>query len=129
MGDVADAVSAALADPAARGRIYELGGPNTYTFAELMRLVLRWTRRRRFLVPVPYRLARIMAFFAEFLPVPPLTRDQVELLKSDNVASPGSPGLKELGLTANAIEGFVPAYLARYRRGGGNAERLGRAAD
>ncbi|MEQ8387867.1 MAG: complex I NDUFA9 subunit family protein [Alphaproteobacteria bacterium] len=129
VGDVADAVSAALADPAARGRIYELGGPNTYTFTELMRLVLRWTRRRRFLVPVPYRLARIMAFFAEFLPVPPLTRDQVELLKSDNVASPGSPGLKELGLTANAIEGFVPAYLARYRRGGGNAERLGRAAD
>ena len=74
VGDVADAIVAALGDPAARGQTYELGGPAVYSFRELMDLLLAETGRRCLLVPVPFWLAEIQAGFLEWLPTPPLTR-------------------------------------------------------
>jgi NADH dehydrogenase len=70
-----------------RGQTYELGGPQTYTFAELMRYMLKVVGRRRLLLTVPFGVAMVQARFLELLPEPPLTRDQVELLKVDNVVS------------------------------------------
>jgi NADH dehydrogenase len=116
--DAAAAVAAALADPAAMGRIYELGGPRVYTFKELMERLLQEIGRRRLLVPVPFWLATAQAWFLEWLPVPPLTRDQVRLLRQDNVVSPGAAGLADLGITPTALDVILPTYLARYRRGG-----------
>ena len=52
------------------------------------------------------------------LPNPPLTPDQVELLKRDNVVSPGALGLSTLGITATPVEAILPTYLDRFRRGG-----------
>jgi len=121
VGDVADAVLAALDDPGAAGRTYELGGPRVYTFAELMRLLLREIGRRRMLVPVPFALARMKAAVLELLPAPPLTRDQVRMLERDNVVGlgPDAAGtLADLGVTATAVEAVVPRYLARFRPGG-----------
>ncbi len=118
VGDVADAVVAALDDPAAAGRTYELGGPRIYTFRALMELVLAETRRKRLLLPLPWTLASLQASFLEWLPTPPLTRDQVKLLKHDNVVSPGALTLKDLGIEPTAVEAIVPSYLDRYRRGG-----------
>jgi NADH dehydrogenase len=54
----------------------------------------------------------------EFLPKPPLTRDQVNLLQTDAVVTPGAPGLAELGITPTALELVLPTYLNRFRRGG-----------
>jgi NADH dehydrogenase len=116
VGDVADAVAAALADPATAGRTYELGGPTVYSFADLMRLMLEQTGRHRLLVPVPFGLARLKAWFLEKLPVPPLTRDQVLMLERDNVVG-GAPGLAELGIRPTAAETVLPTYLDRYRKG------------
>jgi NADH dehydrogenase len=121
VGDVAAAVLACLALSEAAGKTYELGGPKVYEFRELLALVLEQTGRRRLLAPLPFALAEFQAFFLEFLPVPPLTRDQVRMLRRDNVTSRGVPGLAELGITANALEAIVPTYLQRYRRGGGAA--------
>ena len=118
VGDVADAVVAALARPDAQGGLFELGGPEVASFRALMQLLLRETRRRRLLVPVPYGLAMVKAAFLEWLPVPPLTRDQVRMLQRDNVVSPGVPGLAELGITPTALELILPTYLDKYRRGG-----------
>jgi len=118
VGDVADAVVAALDDPAATGRTYELGGPRIYTFRTLMELVLAETRRKCLLLPLPWTLASLQASFLEWLPTPPLTRDQVKLLKHDNVVSPGALTLKDLGIEPTAVEAIVPSYLDRYRRGG-----------
>jgi uncharacterized protein YbjT (DUF2867 family) len=118
VGDVADAIVAALTRPDAPGRVYELGGPEVLSFRELMQLLLREVRRKRLLVPIPFGLAMVKAAFLEWLPVPPLTRDQVRLLRRDNVASPGMPGLAELGITPTALELILPTYLDRYRRGG-----------
>jgi uncharacterized protein YbjT (DUF2867 family) len=115
VGDVAQAVVAALERDDAPGQIYELGGPRIYTFAELMRYMLQVLGRRRLLVNVPFGIASLQARFLELLPEPLLTRDQVELLKRDNVVSPGITGLEALGVAPTPIELIVPQYLARHR--------------
>jgi uncharacterized protein YbjT (DUF2867 family) len=124
VGDVAQAVVAALKREDCPGRIYELGGPQTYSFAELMRYMLKVVSRRRLLPSVPFSLAKFQARFLELLPEPPLTRDQVELLKVDNVVSPEMPGLQALGITPTPIELIVPQYLARYRAAPARVVRL-----
>ncbi len=118
VGDVADAVLAALDRPEAKGYIYQLGGPEIYTFRQLMELVLRETHRRRLLVNLPVPLATLQAAFLEWLPNPPLTRDQVKLLQRDNVVLPGLPTLSDLGVAPTALDLVLPTYLDRFRRGG-----------
>ncbi len=118
VGDVAEAIAKCLSDPACQGQVYELGGPHIYTFKELMELMLRQIRRRRLLVPWPFALAEFQAAFLELLPVPPLTRDQVRLLRRDNVVSSGALTLADLGIAPTAAEIILPTYLDRYRRGG-----------
>ena len=118
VGDVADALMQAISTTESMGKTYELVGPGTYSFRELMELVVRETQRKKRLVSLPWGLAKLMAFFMEILPGKPLTRDQVELLKTDNVASGQLPGLAELGVNATAVELIVPTYLDAFRVGG-----------
>jgi uncharacterized protein YbjT (DUF2867 family) len=126
VGDVADAVLAALDRHDAEGATYQLGGPKVYSFRELMELLLREINRRRALLPLPYGLASFQAAFLEWLPKPPLTRDQVKLLQRDNVVAVGEPGLIDLGVTPTAAELILPTYLDRFRRGGRSGVGLGR---
>ena len=118
VGDIAEALAAILADPDRAGEIHELGGPRVYSFAELMEIVLRETGRRRLLVPVPFKIAMLQAAFLQLLPVPPLTVDQVRLLKSDSVVADGALGLAELGIQPTPVDGVLGTYMYRYRRGG-----------
>jgi NADH dehydrogenase len=118
VGDVADAVMACLDDAATAGRTYELGGPKVYTFRALMELLLAEIGRKRLLVSVPFAVAALQARLMAVLPNPPLTPDQVELLKSDNIVSPGELSLATLGIAPQAVEAILPTYLDRFRRGG-----------
>ncbi len=115
VSDVAAAIVKVLADPQTAGRIYELGGPRRYSLKEILELILAETGRRNLLVPVPFWLAGLQAAVLGLLPHPPLTRDQVKLLRSDNVVRGGKPGLAELGITPTAAEAVIPSYLGRYR--------------
>jgi uncharacterized protein YbjT (DUF2867 family) len=115
VGDVADALAAVLERDDARAATYELGGPRVYTFEELMRYMLEVVGRRRLLIPISFDLAAMQARAFEFLPEPPLTRDQVELLKQDNVVSDGAKTLADLDVAPTPIELVVPDYLTRYR--------------
>lgn len=117
--DVADAVLAVLERPEAAGQIYELGGPGTYSFRDLMALLLQEIGRHRLLIPIPFALASLQGAFLQFLPSPPLTLDQVRLLKRDNIVSPGAKGLADLGITPTAVEVILPTYLDKYRPHGG----------
>jgi NADH dehydrogenase len=117
-GDVADAVLAALKTPAAQGKTFELGGPRIYTFEDLLRLILKETAQRCTFAHIPFALARVNGFFGEFLPKPPLTRDQVEQLKRDNVVLPEALTLADLGITPTALEAILPTYMEQYRPGG-----------
>jgi uncharacterized protein YbjT (DUF2867 family) len=115
VGDVADAVMAALTDAKAPGQVFELGGPTVYTFRELMQLVMAQTGRNRCLLPLPYWAAEIQAAVLGLLPVPPLTPDQVQLLRRDNVVGDKAKTLKTLGVAATAAEAILPTYLMRFR--------------
>jgi NADH dehydrogenase len=92
------------------------------SFKELMQYVLATIERGRVLVPIPFWVARFQAFFFEFMPKPLLTRDQVELLRSDNVVSDvaraESRTLEGLGIVPRSVEAIVPSYLWRFRKTG-----------
>lgn len=118
VGDVGSAAVAVLERPDTARTVFELGGPRVYTYREIGELVLREIDRRKRIVGIPAGLMKIAGFFAEFLPVPPLTHDQVDLLVTDNVTRPGAPGLVQLGITPTAAEAILPMYLDRYRVGG-----------
>jgi len=116
--DVASAILRAIDDPATAGRTLELGGPRVYSFRELMQLVLAETNRRRLLIPVPWNVAMLNATFLGLLPNPMLTRDQVRLLKHDNVVAPDALTFADLGIVPEPAEAIVPGYLWRFRREG-----------
>jgi len=118
VGDVGSAVAAVLARPDTAKTVFELGGPRVYSYREIAALTLRVIDRQKPIIGVPAGLMKIAGFFAEFLPVPPLTHDQVGLLTVDNVARPGAPGLAALGIEPTAAEAILPMYLDRYRLGG-----------
>ncbi|MCA0247750.1 MAG: complex I NDUFA9 subunit family protein [Proteobacteria bacterium] len=118
VGDVGSAVAAVLARPETAKTVFELGGPRVYTYREVAALTLRVIDRQKPIIGVPAGLMKIAGFFAEFLPVPPLTCDQVSLLTVDNVARLGAPGLAALGIEPTAAEAILPMYLDRYRLGG-----------
>ncbi len=123
VGDVAAAVAAILSAPESKGATYELGGPDIFTFRELLELVLEATGRRRLLVPVPFALMEWKGAVLGLAPRPPLTRDQVRMLRADNVAENNQPGLAELGIVPTAVAAVLPSYLARYRRAGAFGRR------
>jgi uncharacterized protein YbjT (DUF2867 family) len=122
VGDVAEAIARAVDGAAKAGSTYEVGGPEVQTFKELMEYVLEVTERRRFLIPLPFPLAKFQATFLQYLPTPLLTPDQVELLKTDNVVSPAAEHegrtLAALDIAPTAMEVIVPSYLWRFRKTG-----------
>ena len=131
VGDVAEAIAIAVDGNASPGTTYELGGPDISSFADIMRFVLETTGRRRALLPLPFPAARTMARVTELaksaslglLPAMfDMTRDQVELLKGDNVVSKSAETdgrtLQGLGIRPESFESFVPRYLSRFRKTG-----------
>ena len=114
--DVAAAVEACFAG--AQAGTYELGGPNVLSFKELMEMLLAEIDRDRLLVPLPFAAARMIAAFAQFMPKPLLTPDQLILLRSDNVVAEDAKGFEDLGLKPEPIAGILPSYLARFRPAG-----------
>jgi NADH dehydrogenase len=122
VGDLAEAIARLIDKGEASGLTYELGGPEVFSFKQLMEFTLETIGRKRLLVPVPWPIAKVMGTVMGLLPFAPLTADQVELLKTDNVVSEAAAhegrDLKGLGIAGHSIQGIVPSYLYRYRRAG-----------
>ncbi|WP_084397433.1 complex I NDUFA9 subunit family protein [Henriciella aquimarina] len=126
-GDVADAIAAALLRDDVEGKTYELGGPRTYTFKELYEFIFETIDRKRYAMPLPFFIAkplglacgaawRIPPLAWGFFGPPPITGDQVEMLKHDNVVSEGALTLKDLGVPdIESVESITPSYLWPYR--------------
>lgn len=130
VGDVGKALALATTRDDAAGQTYELGGAAVYSFRQLMELTLAEIERRRLLLPLPFPVAAALGkagdLVAGILP-PPISSDQVALLKADNVVSGAYPGLPELGVPATTLEAVLPTYLYRYRKGGQYADQEDRA--
>ena len=130
-GDVATAIALAVEGKATPGTTYELGGPEVATLRQINAFVLKVTGRRRWLVPVSFPRAKLLASITEtatklslglFPEMFRITRDQVELLHSDNIVSALAVAegrtLRGLGIAPEPFETFVPSYLYRYRKTG-----------
>jgi len=115
VGDVAQAMTDTIGRDETRGQTYELGGPRTYSFKELMELLLKVTNRKRMLMPLPLGMASFDALFLQLLPKPLLTPDQVCLMERDNVVSGELQGFDAFGIEPAAAEAVLPTYLHRFR--------------
>jgi NADH dehydrogenase len=126
VGDVGQALARMVTTEAAAGQTYELGGPGIFSFRELMEMMLAETGQHRLLIPLPFPVAaglgRVFDLVGGLIP-PPVTADQVEALRTDNVVSGQYPGLAELGLTPATLEAILPTYLYAYRKGGQYADQ------
>jgi uncharacterized protein YbjT (DUF2867 family) len=124
VGDVAEAVVAAIGNDEAAGQTYELGGEEVLSWRDCLMITAHETQRLCIPVPILLGIARFYAFFLEMLPVPLLTRDQLRTMETDNVVAEGARTLGDLGITATPIESVLPGYLARYRKPGRNPRLL-----
>jgi len=105
------------------GKTWEFGGAQTFTFKQLLQFTLNAIDKNRLLVPVPWALSSLMGVFGEIsgyvpLVTPFITRDQVKMLKTDNVVSGAFPGLVDLGIEAETIDAVIPDSLAHFRKYG-----------
>ena len=113
--DVGKAIVKALELKNTEPKIYELGGPENYSFRELIEILLGEIKKKRFLVNIPFNIAKFQSYFLQMLPNPILTMDQVELLKYDNIISGEHPTLKDLGIQGKTIHSILPEYIYRFR--------------
>jgi uncharacterized protein YbjT (DUF2867 family) len=129
VGDVAEAIARSVSRLDAAGRTFELGGPEVWSFKDILKYILRETGKMRLLAPLPVFVAATMGRvmqLSSLVGIPPvLTRDQVLMLKVDNVVAPGAEGLAALGIEPTGLEAIAPSYLWRYRRGGQFARNPG----
>jgi uncharacterized protein YbjT (DUF2867 family) len=131
VGDIADAAANVVEGRAASGGTYELGGPEAMTLREIVEFVCRTTDRRRALVGLPFGVAKLMAqgteiastlSFGLFPKALTTTRDQIELLRHDNLVAQSAVDagrdFQGLGIIPQGMEAIAPAYLWRFRKTG-----------
>ena len=108
--DVAEAITRILQLPTTHQQ-YELAGPNIYRYEELLGTLAAALGRRPLLLPIPFALWHVVGYVAEFLPNPPITRNQVELMVADNVAQSAGTGFDALRIVPQTIENVLPLIL------------------
>lgn len=86
--DVASAFVAALQNDETIGETYALGGPEILTWTDLLRRIGSATGRQKVILPMPTALMRVAAALLDWLPVFPVTRDQLTMLEEGNTADP-----------------------------------------
>lgn len=125
--DVAAAVVRCLQDRGSIGQTYELCGPTIMSLREIVQLAGRAAGVPRPVLPLPDAVGRLQALCMELAPGEPLmSRDNLDSMKADNVATGRFPGPAALGITATGPAAVAPGYLGigdrllglreRYRR-------------
>jgi uncharacterized protein YbjT (DUF2867 family) len=109
--DVAEAIARALQGTETHAITYECGGPRVYSYKEFLSAVAHQAGLRPILIPVPFAAWHALAWAAEMLPSPPVTRNQVELMQVDNVSSPEMPGFGKLGISPHSVGEILQAML------------------
>src|SRR5436305_678110 len=101
---IAAAVARVLQQTRPHRPVFELGGPRIYSYEQLLRTVAREADLKPLLAPVPFAAWRAFSRIAELLPSPPITRNQVDLMQINTVASPKIPGFVDLGISPRPVE-------------------------
>ena len=108
VGDVAQAMIAALDEPASRGKAYGLCGPREYTLKELVEFVCAATGRRRLVFGLPDWLATLQARLLELAPVPLMSRDNLYSMRVPSVCEGPFP----FGIEPRSLEALAPTWLS-----------------
>ncbi len=108
--DVARAFMLAVGNRHANGQTYELGGPDAYTLRQIVAMLLAALGRKRLVINLPFPIAAVVAALGRLLPNPPLTGDQIALLRRDNTID-GDPFPAIFGTPAS-LEAMLPALTA-----------------
>jgi NADH dehydrogenase len=111
--DVAEGVARILQRTERDPLTLECGGPRIYTYKDLVRSVAHEAGIKPKLIPVPFAAWHAIARVAEFLPSPAVTRNQVELMQVDTVASAELPDLRDLGITPQPLDETIRLILRR----------------
>ncbi|MCP4072804.1 MAG: complex I NDUFA9 subunit family protein [Hyphomicrobiales bacterium] len=119
VGDVAKAVALAAQGKLEGGKTYEIGGSEILTFRQCMETLLDHTGRNNAFITIPFPVAGLVARLTDWFPGAPITRDQVKMLKTDNVVSQKANRqnltLASMGIKAKTLTSVLPTYLARFR--------------
>ena len=122
VGDLALAITQAVNGVGKPGTVYEIGGPDVFTFRQLLDKTQVWAGRSKPNFPMPFWLAKLGAVLTVPLPnaLRPLTVDQVRMLQTDNIVSKAALDqgrtLAGLGVSeTHAIGSIVPGYLERFQ--------------
>ncbi|MEP3275886.1 MAG: complex I NDUFA9 subunit family protein [Stappiaceae bacterium] len=122
VGDVAEAIAQSVEGNVAPGTVLELGGSEIKSFRDCLELMLEITNRNRLLAPIPFGIAKPLGRLMQMVPGAPITADQVELLKSDNVVSAQAQAegrtLDGIGIVPQTLAAILPTYLWRFREHG-----------
>jgi NADH dehydrogenase len=111
VNDLAKAIVAALTSKESEnGSILEIGGAKTIKMLDIYKLINTYNNRHNIIINVPFSVAKLPATLLELLPCSPLTRDQVELLKYDNVVKHEN-GLQKLGINPEPLEVIAKEYI------------------
>ena len=110
--DVASAIVKCIEDNHTIGQTFEACGPDVFTLKQLVQLAGQYSGHDKPVIGLPDGLARIQAALMELAPGEPImSRDNLDAMKVDNVASGKLAGLEALGITPAAISAVVPFYL------------------
>jgi len=112
--DAAQAIGNALGMPEARGRTYELAGPEVLTMLDLNERIAAAQCRKRHFIPLPDAVSGVIAS----LPGGPISRDQLALLLAGNLANPALPGIRDLGVSPRPLALFLDRWMVRFRKAG-----------
>jgi uncharacterized protein YbjT (DUF2867 family) len=110
--DVAEAIARIIMAEKA-GDAYDLAGPDIWSYRQLVQEAARAAGARTRLVSVPFPLWGFGARVSEMIPGAPLTRAQVDLMRRDNVASGGLPGVADLGIVPQQVAPVLEAIAAQ----------------
>ena len=108
---VGDLVSFMIKTSMLKKKIFDLSGPTIQSFDEIFDIILKAKKRKRLYLPIPFFLARILAFFMEIMPKPPITLDQVRLLEYDNISAKGFDNLKKFVKNPSSLNSIAETYL------------------
>ena len=112
--DVGQAIAKILQREQTGPIMFECGGPRVYSYEEFLRTVASAAGIKPLLIPVPFAGWDALAWIAEMLPSPPITRNQVELMQIDSTPRPDTPGLGELGISPHSIEEMLQDIVRRH---------------
>ncbi|MGH8193780.1 MAG: complex I NDUFA9 subunit family protein [Woeseiaceae bacterium] len=113
VNDVAAAVAKIIEDRNQRPPAFELGGAEVLSYRRILEMVMVHLGRRRLLVPVPFALWKTLGAVLAALPSPPLTRDQVILMESDNVVTGRTATFYDLGIQPAGLSSLLADCLVR----------------